>query len=55
MKPPFVLSLLEELRKKLTKEIFDDINDMILENNMPDDHDDRGYPGNSGSMIFNAT
>lgn len=52
MEPPLVPSLLVEFRNRLTGEILGDINDIILEHNMPDDHDDSD---NSGTMILDVT
>jgi len=63
---PFVPSLLVEFRKRLTDEVLDEINEMIIEHNTH--HDDNGPssgtdetktdpddPGNSGTMILDAT
>ena len=64
---PFVPSLLVEFRKRLTDEVLDEINEMILDYNTP--HDDNSSSGtgsgeseskeetsdNSGTMILDAT
>ena len=55
MEAPYVPSLLVEFRKRLTEDILGDINDMILEYNTPDDHDDGDDSGNSGTLILDAT
>lgn len=44
---PYVPSLLVEFRKRLTDEIIDEINEMIIEYNTPDDHGDGGVSGGS--------
>lgn len=55
MEAPYVPSLLVEFRKRLTEDILGDINDMILEYNTPDDHDDGDDSDNSGTLILDAT
>ena len=68
--PPFVPSLLVEFRKRLTAEILDEINEMIIEFNNPDDEppsgddsntegnvseDAQGYKTNRGTLMIDAT
>ena len=68
--PPFVPLLLVEFRKRLTAEILDEINEMIIEFNNPDDEppsgddsntegnvseDEQGYKTNRGTLMIDAT
>ena len=48
---PFVPSLLVEFRKRLTAEVLEEINEMIIAYNAPDDPP----PTNSGTLILDAT
>ena len=58
---PFVPSLLVEFRKRLTSEILEEINEMIIEYNAPDDPPTSGSDNsdeeanNSGTLILDAT
>ena len=68
-KPPFVPSLLVEFRKRLPEETLDEINELIIQRNLPDDPgpggntggggqetDDGGRePENKGTLILDAT
>ena len=67
--PPFVPSLLVEFRKRLTNKVLDEINEMIIQYNHPDDHhphgggeaaegedDTKSAPAeNEGTLILDAT
>ena len=49
-KIPFVPSLLVEFRKRLSEEVLNEINEMIIEYNAPkDNNNDKGNSGSSGS------
>ncbi len=59
---PFVPSLLVEFRKRLTAEMLEEINEMIIAYNAPDDppptdggDDNAGNETNSGTLILDAT
>ena len=61
---PFVPSLLVEFRKRLTEEVLNEINEMIIDYNKPDDPDGNVGGGdnvedssdnNSGTLILDAT
>ena len=59
---PFVPSLLVEFRKRLTAEVLEEINEMIIAYNAPDDppptgggNDDEESETNSGTLILDAT
>ncbi len=61
---PFVPSLLVEFRKRLTEEVLEEINEMIIDFNMPDDPTPGGGSGddknsdtatNEGTLILDAT
>ena len=61
-KMPFVPSLLVEFRKRLSDEVLEEINEMIIEYNTPDNppptsggSDDEGEQENSGTLILDAT
>ena len=48
-KIPFVPSLLVEFRKRLSEEVLNEINEMIIEYNAPkDNNNDKGNSGSSG-------
>ena len=49
-KIPFVPSLLVEFRKRLSEEVLNEINEMIIEYNAPKDNNDKGDSGSSGSL-----
>lgn len=67
--PPFVPSLLVEFRKRLPEEKLDEINELIIQHNLPDDQDPDGTaggggqgsdgsgqePDNKGTLILDAT
>ncbi|MCF0187161.1 MAG: IS5 family transposase [Bacteroidaceae bacterium] len=65
--PPFVPSLLVEFRKRLSAELIDEINEMIIDYNSPDDPtppgggdsddktQDASSEGNQGTLILDAT
>lgn len=48
-KPPFVPSLLVEFRKRLTDTILNEINEMIIAHNHPNDHESGTFSGGSGN------
>ena len=48
-KIPFVPSLLVEFRKRLSEEVLNEINEMIIEYNGSTDNNDKGNPRSSGS------
>ena len=59
---PFVPSLLVEFRKRLTAEVLEEINEMIIADNAPDDppptgggNDNEESETNSGTLILDAT
>jgi len=61
-KPPFDPSLMVYFRKRLTPEVLGEINEMIISMSQPktqekknDNHHDDDEPGNSGTMIVDAT
>lgn len=58
-KAPFVPSLLVEFRKRLTDEVLQEINEMIIEYNTPDDQTpscgSSSEDENSGTLILDAT
>jgi len=68
-KPPFVPSLLVEFRKRLPEETLDEINELIIQSNLPDDPGPGGTTGgggqetagegqepeNKGTLILDAT
>ena len=59
-KPPFDPSLMVYFRKRLTTEVLGKINEMIIAKAQPakqkdDDNHDNDDPGNSGTMIVDAT
>ena len=47
--PPYVPSLLVEFRKRLPEETLDEINEMIIRHNIPDDPKDPGTGGAAGN------
>ena len=54
-KIPFVPSLLVEFRKRLSEDVLNEINEMIIEYNSPKDDNDKGNSENGGSYKVEET
>lgn len=54
-KPPFDSSMMVYFRKRLTKEILGEINEMILKEQNADQNDSDDAGGNSGAMLVDAS